>query len=168
MNKRLWLAALTLFVAVLAGALAFFACYRAAVVPECCRDHPAAKELGWLRHEYRLSDAQFERIEQLHADYAPRCAQMCQRVAAQRARLAALIQAARETSPEVTEALQATAALEQECRQATLSHIYAVAAVMPPEEGRRYVASMSASIVAPSAPGKGGNCGETCDMTHPR
>ncbi|MEI6562526.1 MAG: periplasmic heavy metal sensor [Verrucomicrobiota bacterium] len=159
MKKRLWLAALILCMAALAGALAFVTVYRPAVVPECCRLHSSAKELDWLRHEYHLSDAQFERIAQLHADYAPRCAAMCQRVGVQRDRLSALIQAAHETSPEVLEALNATAALEAECRQATLSHIYAVAAVMPPGEGRRYIATLSASLVAPSAPGKAGDCG---------
>ncbi|MCX6966338.1 MAG: hypothetical protein NTZ46_00925 [Verrucomicrobia bacterium] len=165
MNKRFWLAALTVLMAVLAGTLAFLACYRA--VPACCRDAHSSKELGWLRHEYHLSSPQFERIEKLHADYAPRCAQMCQRVGAQRARLSALIQGAHETSPEVAEALKTTAALEWECRQATLSHVYAVAAVMTPEEGRRYVATMSASIVAPSALGKTGDCAtKACNMAH--
>jgi len=168
MRKRFLLAAVTLIVAILAGALAFILCYRAAVTPECCLHEPFAKELGWLRHEYHLSDVQFERIAQLHADYAPRCAQMCQRVGIQRARLSALIQAGHETSPDIAEALKATASLELECRQATLSHIYAVAAVMPPEEGRRYIATMSAALVAPNMPGKAGNCTKTCDMTHPQ
>ena len=168
MKKRLWLAALILSVAVLAGALAFVIAYRHAVVPECCRNHSSAQQLGWLRQEYHLSDAQFERMAQLHADYAPRCAAMCQRVGVQRDRLSALIQEARTTTPEVAEALQKTAALEAECRQATLAHIYTVAAEMPPEEGRRYVAAMSASIVAPGMPGKAGDCGKACDMAHPR
>jgi len=168
MKKRLLLAALILLVAILAGALSFVACYRAALVPECCRSNPSARELGWLRHEYHLSDAQFERISQLHAEHAVRCAAMCQRVGEQRTRLSALIQASHETSPEVVEALNATVALEKECRQATLSHIYAVAAVMPPEEGRRYIATMSASIIAPGMPAKAENCTEACDMAHPR
>jgi len=170
MKKRLLLAVLTLIVAVLAGAIAFVACYHASVTPSCCRDHhPVAKELGWLQHEYHLSDAQLERIQQLHADFAPRCAEMCRRVGTQRARLAALIQAGHETSSEVAEALKATAALELECRQASLSHIYAVAAAMPPEEGHRYVSTMTAAIVAPGMPaGKAGNSAMSCDTNHPR
>ena len=168
MNKRLLLAALILCAAVLAGALAFAACYRAAVVPECCRNPASARELDWLRHEYHLSDAQFERIAQVHADYAPRCAEMCRRVCGQRARLAELTLHARATTPEVVEALKAAAALEVECRQATLFHIYAVAAVMSPEEGSRYVAAMLPSVLAPSAPGKMSDCTQTCDMAHMR
>ena len=93
---------------------------------------------------------------------------MCRRVGIQRAHLSTLIQAGLETSPEMLEALKATAALELECRQATLSHIYAVAAVMSPGEGRRYVAAMSASIIAPGMPAKAANCANACDMTHPR
>jgi len=169
MKKRLLLAALTLVIAVLAGVLAFVACFHASV-PECCRDHhPLAKELGWLQHEYHLSDAQLERVHQLHADFTPRCAEMCRRVGIQRARLSTLIQAGHEASPEVAEALKTTAALELECRQASLSHIYAVAAAMPPEEGRRYIATMTAAIVAPGMPaGKAGNSAMSCDMNHPQ
>ena len=168
MKKRLLLAGLILCVAVLAGALAFVAAYRSAGVSECCLNNAPTRELGWLQNEYHLSDAQMERVTQLHADYAPRCAAMCQRVREQRARLARLIQDARESSPELTEALQATAALELQCRQATLSHIYTVAAVMAPEEGRRYVATMSASIVAPGMPGKADDNIKECDMAHPQ
>ena len=168
MKKPLWLAALILLAAVLAGALAFVGAYRATLGPECCRNHPSAQQLGWLRQEYHLSASQFERIAQWHADYAPQCAERCRRIGIQRARLSALIQEARTPTPEVVEALQKTAALEAECRQATLAHIYAVAAEMPPEEGRRYVAAMAASIVAPGRPGKAGDCAKTCDMAHPQ
>ena len=168
MKQRLLLAALILFAAVLAGALAFMVAYRGASGPACCRKHSSAGELGWLRQEYQLSDAQFERIAQLHAEYAPRCAEMCQRVRVERARLSRLIQEARATTPEVAEALRQTAALELQCRQATLSHIYAVAAEMPPEEGRRYVAALSAAIVAPGMPGKAGDCAKACDLAPSR
>ena len=168
MKQRLLLAALILMAAVLAGALAFVAAYRGASAPDCCRNHSSARELGWLRQEYQLSDAQFERIVQLHTEYAPRCAEMCQRVRVERARLARLIQEARATTPEVAEALQQTAALELQCRQATLAHIYAVAAEMPPGEGRRYVAALSAAIVAPGMPGKTGDCAKACEMPHSR
>ena len=168
MRNRRWLPALILLVALFAGALAFFICYRVTLVPECCQNQPSAKKLGWLRHEYHLTNTQFERIAQLDADHIPRCAEMCQRVRDQRARLSSLIQAGNQTSPEVAEALKATAALELECRQATLTHIYAVAAVMSPEEGRRYITAMSASIIAPGMPGKSENCDTACDMAHPQ
>ena len=168
MKNRLLLAAIILLVAVLAGSLAFVASYRAACAPACCRNHASTKELGWLRHEYHLSDAQFERIEKLHAEHAVRCAAMCQRIDVQRARLSTLIQASPAMSPEVSEALKATVALESECRESTLAHIYAVAAVMPPEEGRRYVAMMSASIITPGAPGKAAHSVGHCEMTHSR
>lgn len=126
----------------------------------------AGVELGWMRHEYHLSDAHFARVQELHADYAPRCAAMCQRVAIQRTHLAELIQVARESSPEVIQALKETASLELECRQATLSHLYAVAAAMPQEAGRRYLTTMTASIVAPGMPGKAVDCAKACEMKH--
>ncbi len=32
-----------------------------------------APELAWLKQEFKLDDAQFERVRQLHAGYLPQC-----------------------------------------------------------------------------------------------
>ena len=36
-------------------------------------------ELAWLKHEFKLSDAEFSRISQLHAGYLPQCMERCRR-----------------------------------------------------------------------------------------
>jgi len=168
MKRRTLLALLTVLLALLAGALAFTCCYQMSLGPAGCHAPSTANELEWLRNQYHLSDAQYERIRQLHAAFTSRCARMCSRVAVERGRLSALIQAGGGPSPEIEQALQSTASLELECRRSTLAHIYEVAAVMPPEEGRRYLATMTAAIIAPGMPGKAADCAQACDTERPR
>ncbi|MDB6108864.1 MAG: hypothetical protein JWR69_614, partial [Pedosphaera sp.] len=39
-----------------------------------------APELGWLKEEFHVSDAEFARISGLHAAYQSHCAEMCRRI----------------------------------------------------------------------------------------
>ncbi|MEI6351414.1 MAG: periplasmic heavy metal sensor [Verrucomicrobiota bacterium] len=145
---------ITALVVVAAGALAFGGYYWLSVRPVMALVHQPEGEMEWLRHEYHLSDAQFQRVSQLHDEYSPKCAEMCRKISDQRIRLSALILAGGEVTPELTEALAKSTALELECRQALLGHIYRVAATMSLEDGRRYVATMSARIIMPAGQSK--------------
>ena len=151
MNKKLLVTALWV---VLAGALAFGIYYGLAVRPVLALVHQPEGEMGWLRREYHLIESQFQRVCQLHDAYAPKCAEMCRRIADQRAQLSTLIQAGGEVTPEIRDALNKTTALEFECRHALLGHLYSVAAAMNAEDGRRYIEAMSPRIVAPSGQAK--------------
>lgn len=106
-------------------------------------------EMEWLRHEFKLTDAQFEKIRSLHAAYRPHCDRMCKDVAASRSRLDHLIDANRSITAEVESAFKEYAALEEKCRQAMLGHIYEVSAAMPPESGTRYLHMMKEHILLP-------------------
>jgi len=104
-------------------------------------------EMEWLRQEFQLTDAQFEKIDALHAAYRPQCDRMCEKVAESRIRLDHLIDANRSVTPEVESAFKEYALLEEQCRQAMLGHIYDVSAAMSPESGARYVQLMKDHIL---------------------
>lgn len=106
-------------------------------------------QLEWLRREFQLTDAQFTKVKQLHDAYRPGCDQMCQRIAAANSEADALISTSQGVTPEIDAALKKCAALQNDCRQALLAHVYAVSAEMSPSEGQRYTRMMTARIVQP-------------------
>lgn len=92
--------------------------------------HHAAREgdaMKWLRTEFKLNDQQFAAIQQLHDDYSTQCADHC-----------AAIMAARRRASSPAE----IAALEKICVDAMTRHFQQVAALMPPKEGQRYLATV--------------------------
>jgi hypothetical protein len=90
----------------------------------------AAREgdaMTWLRTEFHLNTAQFAAIKQLHEEYGVVCSEHC-----------AAILAARQRGAPATE----MATLEATCVQAMTAHFQRVAALMPPGEGERYLATV--------------------------
>lgn len=96
--------------------------------------------LAWLQAEYHLTDAQFARACQLHDAYQPKCAEMCRKIADCNARVKSLVAATNAITPEIKQALAQSAQLRAQCEQMMLSHFYETAQVMPPEQGKRYLA----------------------------
>ena len=45
---------------------------------------PSGDDLAWLRREFRLSDAEMQRIRQLHEGYLPKCHENCALIAAKK------------------------------------------------------------------------------------
>lgn len=95
--------------------------------------------LAWLKAEYKLSDEEFRRIEEAHDAYYPKCMEMCKRIAQANRRVTELLQTSTTLTPEIEAALKTTEATNAECRAAMLRHIYQVAAMMPPDQGSRYI-----------------------------
>jgi hypothetical protein len=118
------LVTLGLVVAVCAGAFgAFFAANR-----EPADLRRAALEnnaMEWLRSDFHPNPAQFAAIRALHADFARECSVHCAAITAARRR---------HDTP------AAIAKLEDFCVRAMTEHFHRVAALMPPGEGRRYLA----------------------------
>jgi hypothetical protein len=79
----------------------------------------------WLKTEFRLDQDQFAAIERMHRQYLSVCAGHCAHIQAAIARGA--------PAAEVSE-------LEQECVRSMTDHFHAVAALMPAEQGSRYLA----------------------------
>ena len=116
---------ITLAVAATAFAVAFGVSYRwrdDAALHRAARDNDA---MAWLRAEFKLSDAQYAAVKKLHDDYSSVCGEHC-----------AAIMAARERQAPAAE----VAALEKTCVDAMTAHFHAVAKLMPPGEGERYLA----------------------------
>jgi hypothetical protein len=99
-------------------------------------------DLAWLRREFRLGDAEMQRIRQLHEGYLPKCRENCARIAAKKKELEAVLEQAQGMTPEAQQKLAEVAALRAQCQANMLGHFYEVSRAMPPEQGRRYLAEM--------------------------
>lgn len=117
---------LTAAVVAAACAMSYGVFYLASREPAAVRQ--AIREgdaMAWLRTEYRLDEAQFAAIKQLHEDYREKCAEHCSAIMAAEKR--------RAPAAEV-------AALEKVCVDAMTVHFRRVAALMPAGQGERYLA----------------------------
>ena len=78
--QRLFVTVAILFVAIAAGLGAFWLCtfFGTSDLRSVSSDRDA--DLVWLRREFDLTDAQFQRIRALHTAYAAKCDLMCQRI----------------------------------------------------------------------------------------
>lgn len=131
---------LNILVAVVLLTGAFAVCY---FVGAKARVSPApTDELAWLRDEFRLSDAEFARIRQLHDGYMPRCDEMCRRIGAANRELSELLSASSNVTAAVTQKLAEVSALRAECQGNMLRHFFEVSHAMPPAQGDRYLAEM--------------------------
>jgi hypothetical protein len=122
-----------------AAALAYGAIYFSATAGLRAERRADAPELLWLKQEFKLGDAEFQRISELHAGYLPKCQEMCGRIAARNEELRELLARTNTVTPEIERKLAEVAALRAECQRNMLEHFYAVSRAMPPEEGRRYL-----------------------------
>ena len=99
----------------------------------------SSPELAWLKEEFALSDAEFERVSQLHEGYMPQCAEMCDRIASKNKELKELLGQAEGVTPEIEQTLEEANALRTECHKNMLRHFFEVSRAMPPAQGKRYL-----------------------------
>ena len=112
-------------------------------------------ELTWLRSELNLSDAQFQKVSDLHAAYRPHCAEMCRRISEAQTRLEAIAHATRDITPELDQAIQEHARVRADCRRHMLEHLYQTAAVMDKQQASRYLETvLPAALDTPSCSSK--------------
>ena len=102
----------------------FFALNDDAALRRAARENDA---MAWLRAEFRLDEAQFAAIKKLHDDYGVVCGEH-----------GAAIMDAREREAPAAE----VARLEKICVDAMTGHFKRVAALMPAEQGERYLATV--------------------------
>ena len=135
----------------LIAALAGYACaYLAGMKSQHYIEKSNQPALAWLQEEYHLNNAQFVRVCQLQAAYHPKCMEMCRKIDAMNAHLQTLIAATNVITPEIKQTLAENAQLRANCEQMMLAHCYAVAQVMPPEQGKRYLAWVQQKTLMPS------------------
>jgi hypothetical protein len=118
---------ITGMVAVAAGAVAFGVGYTVNRQPELHRAASERDAMAWLRAEFHLTGAQFDAVKKLHDDYGAVCGEHCAAILAARARSA--------PAGEI-------ASLEKICVEAMTAHFHRVAALMPADEGERYLATV--------------------------
>ena len=117
---------------------AYFASQRATMM--CCEN--PADDLSWLKTEFKLSDAEMTRIRELHEGYLPKCGEICQKIAAAKHELSALVSNSTNLTVEAQAKMHEIAALRAECQSNMLTHFMAVSQAMPPAQGERYLAEM--------------------------
>jgi len=122
------------------GAVIFTGSYSAS--ERACALATSADDLSWLRTEFHLSDADMARVRQLHEGYQPKCAEMCARIAAKKAEIQAALGDGTNVTAEAQKKLTELGELRAQCQAQMLAHFMAVSQVMPPEQGRRYLAEM--------------------------
>ena len=107
-------------------------------------------ELAWLKEEFKLSDAEFKRVSELHAAYLPQCRDMCREIDGHNVKLQMLLSGATNMMPEITVSLTESSRLRSECQSMMLRHFFQVSQTMPPEQGRRYLAWVQEKAFLPN------------------
>jgi hypothetical protein len=131
---------LILFLGLLLGAGAFAGFYLLGTASTRVMLRESQPELLWLKKEFKLGDAEFDRIARLHAAYLPQCRERCRRIEAQNQKLRQLLAQADTLTPEIQDLLAQRAHTRAECEAEMLKHFLAVSRTMPPAQGRRYLA----------------------------
>lgn len=134
-SKPIFILVAGLFAA-LAGYAAFYLVSTAKHRSMLKTDRP---ELAWLKEEFHLDQAEYNRIQTLHDEYLPRCEEMCQKIERANQELSTLLAAENTMTPEIERAMNEASRLRLECQKNMLDHFYKVSRSMPPEQGRRYM-----------------------------
>lgn len=107
-------------------------------------------ELQWLKTWLALDEEQFARVKQLHLAYLPKCEELCQRVHDANQSVLALSRKQSQVDPALAEAIHAHSKLAGECRAALLQHVYETAALLKPDQAKRYLDLMIPSTLGVS------------------
>ena len=99
-------------------------------------EHP---ELSWLKDDFRLADAEFQRISALHAGYLPQCKERCSQIDQLNHQLSVLLTEVREVTPQVSTLLAERSRIWAVCQTEMLKHFFEVSRSMPSEQGERYL-----------------------------
>lgn len=124
------------------------------------RPKPASMQdrgLAWLREEYHIPEEGFGKIEALHRDYFRQCDLMCEEMVSSarpsglrglRAYQKDYVRERRHLK-EREASKQQQKALCERCMGTMVDHLEAVAALMPPEEGRRFLREIMPELTHP-------------------
>ncbi len=103
------------------------------------REVPQDVGLRWLKDEYHLDDTAFARIRALHRDYFSQCTKMCRQLDAADRPLLWRARLRDRQNTDITDELNKEQALCGDCEKAATDHLHQVAALMSPEQGRRFL-----------------------------
>jgi len=141
MKRSLRILGFSLFLAALAG-LGCLLGYRMGCDPVLSEAAAHGDTMAWLRHEYHLSPAQAEAIGQLHLDYSEACELHCRRIREARDEKAALVASGKADDAALKAMDARLQSLSDYCASQLSGHLERVAALMSPEDGARYLATV--------------------------
>jgi hypothetical protein len=95
--------------------------------------------MEWLRTDFHLSDAQLAEVRRLHAAYSGACDEHC-RAIQEATRAQKALEAAHGDEAALAAAAGKIQRLRATCEASIAAHVRQVAALMSPEDGRRYLA----------------------------
>lgn len=130
------------------GSVTYYVCFRRAMasIAVVTPDGTDA-ELGWLKSEFVLTSAQYEKVLALHHAYKPVCAGHCMRYITTHRQLADLLKSQTAWTPETDRLFAERARIQSECHASMLKYAYAVAACMSPEQGSRYLEMIKLQLI---------------------
>ncbi len=144
---------LILVTAMVTGILAFFLCRGQSSPIHKSVLLDSMPELAWMRTDLKLTDEQFSKVEQLHREYRPVCAEMCRRIGESEAAVAKLANTQGNMSNELIEAIENHGHVIVSCKRSMLEHIYKTASMMDEQQARRYL-EVSLPLALDSASGR--------------
>ena len=106
----------------------------------CVAEPPGG--LRWLQSEYQLDNQEMTRIQKLHNDYLTNCDAMCRMITAKQQEVEAALNNATNVSPVAQQKLDDLAACRAHCQSQMVQYFESVSRMMPPDQGRRYLADM--------------------------
>ena len=133
---------LILLAVVVIGAATGFSAFRLAGHLSSSRLGHPTDDLEWLRLEFGLGEAEMARVRQLHEGYLPQCQHFCDLIADRKRDLQQTLGPGTNLPTELEQRLAEIGAIRAQCQGAMLRHFAEVSALMPPEQGRRYLAEM--------------------------
>ncbi len=148
MKRGLWIILAAVLAAIAGFVITQRSCCDAVMANTAPHDSSSRlPELEWLRHEFKLTDAQFAKVAELHLAYRPTCEDLCAKVMASQDKIKTLVSGGTQVSPELLAALQEQATLHVECQTALLTHLYQTAASLSPEQARGYLDAMLPQVI---------------------
>ena len=116
-----------------------FLCYRLGSAPAMQAAAKKGDAMAWLRADFHLDDRQFAEIRKLHDTYAPSCEEHC-RLIQEATRARDILKTAGGADLAAASAAERKLQeLRTTCETALTAHVRKVAALMSPEDGRRYL-----------------------------
>jgi hypothetical protein len=110
------------------------------------RESPQDVGLRWLKDEYHLDDATFLRVSTLHREYFQQCDKMCRQIVATDRPLLWRARHQTRKAGEIDAQLVKGQAICADCEKAATEHLRQVAALMPPDQGKRFLEDILPSL----------------------
>jgi hypothetical protein len=103
------------------------------------RENPQEVGLRWLKDEYHLDEATFEKVSAMHRDYFRQCDKMCRQIDEADRPLLWRSRRQKRQPGEVDAQLTRDQLVCGDCEKAATEHLRQVARLMPESSGQRFL-----------------------------